>query len=183
MINAFYSDPHFGHSNVIKYSNRPFKTVQEMDDRLIQNYNDVVRYDDIVLWLGDCFFGPVNYMRSILCKLNGDKILVIGGHDGSKSRMLRAGFSAVMDQCYIMIDGHVCMVSHYPKAGTRHAKGSVEDSEHCSQVPKNVILIHGHTHAKERVHGNQIHVGVDAWGFYPVTVFEIERCVQKIYQG
>ena len=39
------------------------------------------------------------------------------------------------------------------------------------------VLIHGHTHSKEKGSGNQIHVGVDAWDYYPVSEDEIKSLI------
>jgi len=52
----FTSDTHFGHFNIIEYCNRPFKTVDEMNSKLIRFWNERVKPDDIVYFLGDfCF--------------------------------------------------------------------------------------------------------------------------------
>jgi calcineurin-like phosphoesterase family protein len=50
------SDMHFGHKNIIKYENRPFASVGEMDDLIIQKWNNSVKNDDIIFVLGDVSF-------------------------------------------------------------------------------------------------------------------------------
>lgn len=53
-MNIFFtSDTHFGHNNIIKLSNRPFSSVEEMNEGLIERWNDVVGAEDIVYHLGD----------------------------------------------------------------------------------------------------------------------------------
>lgn len=54
----FTSDTHFGHNNIMKFCQRPWKTVEEMDNALIQNWNSVVGENDIVFHLGDFAFAP-----------------------------------------------------------------------------------------------------------------------------
>lgn len=74
------SDLHLGHANIIKLANRPFKTVEEMDNKIISNWNKVVGKDDLVYVLGDfCFKGKnADYY---LNKLNGKIFLIKGNHD------------------------------------------------------------------------------------------------------
>ena len=58
----FTSDHHFWHTNIIQYCNRPFVSIEEMNEVLIQNWNDLVLPEDEVYYLGDFSMAarPVN---------------------------------------------------------------------------------------------------------------------------
>lgn len=75
------SDLHFGHKNIIKYENRPFNSVEEMDKAIINMWNKTVEKDDLVYILGDFSWYKGQKTNEILNQLNGKKILVIGNHD------------------------------------------------------------------------------------------------------
>ena len=78
----FTSDQHYGHFNIIRYCNRPFSSVEEMDETLIQNHNKKVRQSDIVYMVGDLAFHKDRaQIIALLKRLNGRKILVTGNHD------------------------------------------------------------------------------------------------------
>ena len=83
----FTSDTHFGHKNIIKYCNRPFEDVKQMDERLIENWNQKVPKNAIVFHLGDFAFikEKKNYL-DLVDSLNGDIVLVEGNHDGGIHR-------------------------------------------------------------------------------------------------
>lgn len=49
----FIADLHFGHKNCLSYDARPFTTIEEHDQALINNWNSVVCIDDDVWILGD----------------------------------------------------------------------------------------------------------------------------------
>ena len=74
-------DTHFGHSNIIKYCNRPFRDVEEMDRVLIKNWNETVSNQDIVIHLGDFALCTRERAKEICSQLNGKKILIKGNHD------------------------------------------------------------------------------------------------------
>jgi calcineurin-like phosphoesterase family protein len=81
----FISDEHFGHANIIKYCNRPYKDVSHMDDQLLKNINYWVEKDDILYHLGDFALGNKEkiaaYLSRIVCKRN---FLILGNHDRYK---------------------------------------------------------------------------------------------------
>lgn len=80
-MDYYISDTHFGHANIIRFTGRPFDSVEEMDKALIANWNARVGPDDHVWHLGD--FGYRNSMSAAnyLAQLNGHKHLIIGNHD------------------------------------------------------------------------------------------------------
>lgn len=71
------SDTHFSHKNIIEYCNRPFGSLEEMNECIIRNWNTVVNPDDIVYFLGDFCKGN----NCVLTELLGQKIFIRGNHD------------------------------------------------------------------------------------------------------
>lgn len=111
----FTSDTHFNHSNIIKFCDRPFVNVREMDDTLINNWNNVVGEDDIVFHLGDFAWGGSQIWNDTLNKLNGRKYLILGNHD---MKNIRQGymdkFEFVGYQMQIRIEDRSIYLNHYP---------------------------------------------------------------------
>ena len=86
MSKIFYtSDLHFGHSNIIKYENRPWNDVDEMKEELIARWNAKVNQNDTVYVLGDFAWkgskASIDDINNIVKSLNGKKHLIIGNHD------------------------------------------------------------------------------------------------------
>lgn len=77
----FTSDTHFFHDNVIKFCNRPYGSVEHMNEELIKNWNSVVSVEDHIWFLGDFSFGNVPDTCSVLERLAGIKHLITGNHD------------------------------------------------------------------------------------------------------
>lgn len=111
----FISDLHLGHEKVIKFDDRPFKTLEEMDYTLIKNWNDTVGDDDTIYVLGDLSWYNAEDTYNILKRLKGNKILIKGNHDYfAKSAKCRSQFLEVTDYKEIkMGDTHI-VLSHYP---------------------------------------------------------------------
>lgn len=93
----FTSDTHFGSERTLELSKRPFKTVEEMDKTMINNWNKIVSKDDIVFHLGD--FGDYKRVK----ELNGIKMLILGNYeekDNANGELSLDGF----DKCLGRVD-------------------------------------------------------------------------------
>lgn len=87
-MDFFTADLHFSHTNIIRYSNRPFSNVNEMDDALINNINSLVKSDDTLWFLGDFCFGPkdvdqfIRHAQKYRNRINCSNIILVwGNHD------------------------------------------------------------------------------------------------------
>ena len=137
------SDTHFNHKNIIEYCNRPFKTVEEMNEVLIKNWNDVVSQEDTIICLGDFVLGTKENIIEIGTKLNGHKILILGNHDrGTKLAYKEAGFETVYGEHAIIDFGKdigIIEFSHHRKDdshyrnlyGHQHDKPLDDESHRC----------------------------------------------------
>lgn len=164
----FTADTHFGHENVIKMCNRPFASIDDMNEEMIKRWNAKVKGNDVVYIIGDMFFRCSN-PEDILRRLKGKKRLIQGNHDGSWiSRVnLKLYFESVENMVEFSDGERGLMLCHYPMLTWKHAK-------------KN-YMIHGHIHkrtqvdywpllkARERV----LNAGVDINNFEPVSFEEL----------
>lgn len=75
----FIADTHFGDKNIIKFENRPFRNVDEMNETMIKNWNEVVSDEDTVFVIGD--FISSKYYINIITMLKGHIKLIVGNHD------------------------------------------------------------------------------------------------------
>ena len=160
----FWSDQHFNHENIIKFSDRPFHSAIEMNEYMYSEYLDTVKSEDLVIFGGDIAFGDVGETRERLLQLPGKKILVMGNHDFDKNKCIFREYHAfdatVMNLIYQEeFGGYICnvIVTHYPL-----------DLEY---LPKNTINIHGHIHchtAGER----RINMAVEHTEYKPMLLKE-----------
>ena len=186
MTRWFTSDLHLGHDNIIRFCDRPYTDVDEMNADLVRRYNEVVGRHDTVWILGDLCMGKLLESLSWVKKMHGTKYLVPGNHDrmfkcqGMKytntvQPYLDAGIAEVTEhRVQLAIPTSKpgillgIMACHFPYSGD--SKDGHEDrfQEHRPK-DRGEFLVHGHTHGKYRKRGRMIDVGVDAWGGYPVS--------------
>lgn len=134
----FISDLHFGHKNVMAYDNREFRSVEEHDQFLIDQWNSAVDIDDDVWLLGDISWHNATKTLEILRALNGNKHLCIGNHDIKflRNADIRNEFVEIVHYKEIALPGDTGVVlSHYPIPcfnkhyyGWRHLYGHVHNS-------------------------------------------------------
>lgn len=106
-------DLHFGNKNIIRYENRPFKSVEHMNETLIQNWNSEVSKDDTVFVFGDFFDGSKDEAKEILGRLNGHIILIAGNHDKDYLDFFRENGIEVYE--YPILYNDFWIFSHEPK--------------------------------------------------------------------
>lgn len=78
----FTADHHFGHENIIKFSERPFESLEHMNEELIKRWNEKIGPGDTVYHLGDISLGKPDFTKEILDRLNGNIHLIKGNHEG-----------------------------------------------------------------------------------------------------
>jgi len=77
----FTADEHYGQANIIKYCNRPFTSVDEMDEEIIRRHNEMVGSKDVVIHAGDFTLSKKSFAENYIRQLNGTHIFLKGSHD------------------------------------------------------------------------------------------------------
>ena len=179
----FTSDTHFGHKNILRFCNRPWATVAEHDQALIDNWNDTVPEDAVVFHLGDfCYkgggFSTIQHLKGLL---NGQIVLIRGNHDPDTRKpqnlqKFQQFFDGVFDQLEITVDGQRILMNHFPLLTWPHAYG-----EHPTWQ------LFGHIHLRKGITGSdafiveqccrptQYDVGVDLNGYKPVSFHQLQE--------
>ena len=133
------ADLHFGSKSIIRYENRPFKNVVEMDSCLIGNWNATVSEEDSVYVLGDFSFYSEEQDQEILSKLKGNKILIMGNHDTHRTpaQWRNLGFSECSPWPIILNEFFI--LSHEPMyINTNMPYGNFYGHIHSNSSYKNV---------------------------------------------
>lgn len=170
MTTYFTADHHFGHANIIKYTNRPFKSVEEMDNELIRRWNEKVKVNDIVYHLGDFTLLSYKDAYSYLDKLNGNIFIVPGGHDKRWVRHAinfdNANVLPSLATYYFGDDAWPFILCHYPLLSW--------DRSHYGS-----IHLHGHSHGTIPNEGGRFDVGIDTNDFYPYSLEDVMKAIEN----
>lgn len=154
------SDYHLSHYNIIKYCDRPFNKIEKMNEVIIDRYNEKVKNEDIVFFLGDFIFkSKRKFYYEIEKKMNGKVIFLKGNHDRNNN---------IITKMYIYYDSKNICMTHNPKNAD-------------SNVPINLC---GHVHQRykiKRLNENSliVNVSVDVWDYYPVSFNDISSAISK----
>ncbi len=156
----FTSDTHFGSGRTLKMSQRPFKSVDEMDSTIIKNWNSVVSNDDIVYHLGD--FGDYNIRK----ELKGNIALIKGNYDVNVPSGL---FSWITSHDQLRFDNIEIYMNHFP-----------------SLHSKTMFNVFGHVHKLCMIKRYGLNVGTDCHNFYPIdleTVLFYKNAIENHYDN
>ncbi len=146
----FTADQHYNHNRIRNYCQRPFASVQEMNQTLIDNHNSVVKQEDTIYMLGDFGFGN---LEPILKRLNGKKVLLVGSHDKDTLKY-KQYFDNIQHMITLKEKWGTITLCHY---ALRTWPKSHYNSWH----------IFGHSHGTLTPMGKSFDVGVDSHLFLP----------------
>ena len=164
----YTADLHIGHGNIIRFCNRPFLTVDQMNKKLIENWNSVVTDKDDVYIIGDMFYRLIEELSVYLRKLKGRKHLIMGNHDKwIKKAGNKEYFETVTDYLDINDDGMRVVLFHYPilewnaiNRGSYHVYGHIHNHRgNTFEVLKNM--------------DKALNAGVYINGFIPVNIQQL----------
>lgn len=150
-----WSDQHFFHNNIIRYSKRPFSDTNHMNRTMLDNYKATVGKDDVCIWVGDVTFGNTHVTNEMLGSLPGYRILVFGNHDADKGGKLRDLF---FDETHAVYQIGNLIFSHYPWT---------------AEVPSGYWNVHGHTHTENTGNIHHINVSVEQVNFTPTSLAKL----------
>ena len=164
----YIADAHFGHENILRMCDRPFGSIDEMNEAIISAWNDRVTGNDTVFILGDLFFRCAD-PEPILRRLKGRKRLIIGNHDSTwMSRVELQKYFVTVDSFLEISDGvRAITLCHYPLLTWKHKLRT--------------YMVHGHIHNDTSsdffpliaIRERMLNAGVDINGFRPVTFEEM----------
>lgn len=191
----FTSDLHLGHKNVLTFDNRPFKSLEEMQEGLIKRFNNTVPENGITYFLGDIGLGNSEYITDFLNRTNGTKVLILGNHDKGMFANYVLGFDVVLNSASFFIGNERVTMSHCPLIGIKREDTSEfkrPDENWHGEFKNNKFSIqnedqfhlHGHIHSpnggkSEKIHRKQFDIGVTANNYSPVSFKTIHQWIMK----
>lgn len=171
----FTSDHHFGHTNILKYSNRPFSSVEEMNEELIKRWNSKIKPTDFVYHLGDvAMTKQPEILHDILHQLNGKIFLVKGNHEHAALKY-KDRFEWIKDYHELKVKdpdapngSQTIVLLHYAMKVWR---SSFRGTWH----------LYGHSHGSLPDDPNSLSfdVGVDCHDYYPISYKEIKAIMNN----
>ena len=166
----FTSDTHFFHENIIRFSHRPFETVDEMNQALINRWNAKISKSDLVYHLGDFALKCTpDQARRVRNQLNGQIILVRGNHDKIADQ-IKDAFAAVKDYDEISVSDSDAPNNKRKIVLLHYAMRVWNASHHGS------FHLYGHSHGSlpDDKAALAFDVGVDCWGYAPLSYDEVK---------
>lgn len=161
------ADTHFNHKNIIEYENRPFESVEEMNERMIDLWNLVVGKNDLIYILGDFTLSRrMMVISDYVNRLHGKKVLIMGNHDTRKPKdYITCGFIAATRKPIMVEPGVILMHEPFSDA---------------SYIASNYIYLFGHVHANHTLmddYPNCMCVSVERINYRPV---DLDECIEKL---
>ena len=182
----FTSDTHFYHENILRYCNRPFRDISEMNEALVRNWNEAVPPDGVIFHLGDFAFGGAEEWEDILNRLNGQIYLILGNHDMKHIQQgVVSRFTHITQQMTIRVGSRTILLNHYPFLSYGGAYKKVwQLFGHVHSGPLSVMGKDTRcTNGKDLLRlglllPRQYDVGVDNNDFHPVSFHKVKAIIE-----
>jgi calcineurin-like phosphoesterase family protein len=172
-------DHHFFHTNVIKFCDRPFSDVNDMNKTMIEHWNEKVQPEDNVIHVGDFFCGfKVTGYLWVLHQLNGKIYLIRGNHDKKSDNFYKSRFGFVDVEDFTIINNGKIFICHYPLVfhpyQKPHERERIKLLKEAYDLSGCQYVFHGHSHNSpiKDYPKNHYNVGVDLHDFYPIDLKE-----------
>lgn len=157
---------HFGHDNIIRYCKRPFTSSDEMDEKILANFNSVLRPGDVLYHLGDVSWSSFPLER-FFNRLNTNQVHLIWGNHDKPKQTVHPSFRSYSDIKNIHIEKRKIVLCHY-SLQTWNGKG------------RGAYHLFGHSHGNLAGVGRSMDVGVDTNNFFPYSYEEVRDKMEKI---
>jgi calcineurin-like phosphoesterase family protein len=164
----FTADFHLGHTNIIRFCSRPFATVREMDQAILERLNASVKPHDILYFLGDFCMGSQTRIAAYRHQIRCNKIFAVPGNHDKQARKLKEEFSWLDNLAELSVHGQPIVLCHY---ALRVWNQSTRGSWH----------LYGHSHGRlpEMPTSLSMDVGVDTHDFRPWHFDEVAYLMAK----
>ena len=161
-----WSDLHIGHANIIRYCDRPFRDVEEMDATLRTNWQLGVEPGQTLVCVGDIWLGGASVPRAV--SKGHQKILVLRNHDLTKGGNVRVTEFDQVKAILTTLGDPPLVFTHLP----------------LPNVPPGIVNIHGHTHEKiSSSESPHINVSVEQLEYRPIVLSRLRKLARAILAG
>jgi calcineurin-like phosphoesterase family protein len=166
----FISDTHFFHTNILKFTNdkderiRPYNSLEEMHEMMVEKWNSVVKDVDYVYHLGDVTFQYHGAFNNLMSRLKGRKRLIVGNHDKIWNPALQMNFEKV--DLWKGFKEFNFTASHFPLR--------------LESLRDGAFNVHGHIHQNSMDDPHYINVSVEVRDYTPVHIDQIGQEISKV---
>lgn len=166
----FISDTHFFHDNILKFVDekghkiRPFKSIEEMHEVMVENWNSVVADGDYVYHLGDVTFKYNGAFNNLMHRLKGKKRLIVGNHDKIWNPCLQSNFEKV--ELWKGFHENNFTASHMPLRLDGLRDGNFN--------------VHGHVHKNSLADKHYLNVSVEVRDYTPVSLDTLTTEIKRV---
>jgi calcineurin-like phosphoesterase family protein len=168
MKNYFSSDWHLCHANIIKYDNRPFDNIGQMNQHILDNYHELVKEEDNFYYLGDFCFDKAK-TESFLEQMQGNLFFIRGNHDKKETIRLYEKYGTYLgEQSKIRVEGQDIVLNHYSMR--------VWDKSH-----HGTWHLYGHSHGTlpDDPNSKSFDVGCNIFEYKPLEFSQVKKIMDK----